>query len=97
MLACGPTSSPAASPRLTGRREHSGLIVNTIAWAYGAYLGNVPCDTAEAVAARPAFGFAHDLRPRNVAAVAVAPAIWAPPRHRSTWAGRSPRSRAIPA
>src|SRR6266702_7581788 len=66
-----------------------------------AHLGNVPYDTAEAAAARPVFGFAHDLRPRNVAAVAVAPPSG---RHRDTGVpgpggrrarGRSPRDEAI--
>jgi NAD(P)-dependent dehydrogenase (short-subunit alcohol dehydrogenase family) len=50
-----------------------GLIINTIAWAFGTYLGNVLYDTAKAATARLAFGFAHDLRPHNVAAVAAAP------------------------
>ena len=67
------TSCQAAPLLLTGRRERPGLIINTIAWAFGAYLGNVLYDTAKAATARLAFGFAHDLRPHNVAAVAIAP------------------------
>jgi len=67
------TSCLAAPLLLADRRERPGLIINTIAWAFGAYLGNVLYDTAKAATARLAFGFAHDLRPRNVAAVAIAP------------------------
>jgi NAD(P)-dependent dehydrogenase (short-subunit alcohol dehydrogenase family) len=67
------TSHFAAPLLLTGRRQRPGLIVNTIAWAFGAYLGNVLYDTAKAATARLAFGSAHDLRPHNVAAVAIAP------------------------
>jgi NAD(P)-dependent dehydrogenase (short-subunit alcohol dehydrogenase family) len=67
------TSRFAAPLLLAGRRQRPGLIVHTIAWAFGAYLGNVFYDTAKAATARLAFGSAHDLRPHNVAAVAVAP------------------------
>ena len=67
------TSRFAAPLLLVDRREHPGLIVSTIAWAFGAYLGNVLYDTAKAATARLAFGFARDLRPGNVAAVAIAP------------------------
>jgi NAD(P)-dependent dehydrogenase (short-subunit alcohol dehydrogenase family) len=67
------TSRFAAPLLLMKPREHPRLIVNTIAWAFGAYLGNVLYDTAKAATARLAFGFAHDLRPHDVAAVAIAP------------------------
>ncbi len=67
------TSRFAAPLLIMKPREHPRLIVNTIAWAFGAYLGNVLYDTAKAATARLAFGFAHDLRPHNVAAVAIAP------------------------
>jgi len=67
------TSRQAAPLLLADRRERPGLIINTIAWAFGAYLGNVLYDTAKAATARLALGFAHDLRARNVAAVALAP------------------------
>jgi NAD(P)-dependent dehydrogenase (short-subunit alcohol dehydrogenase family) len=67
------TSRQAAPLLLNDRRERPGLIVNTIAWAFGAYLGNVVYDTAKATTARLAYGFAHDLRAHNVAAVALAP------------------------
>jgi NAD(P)-dependent dehydrogenase (short-subunit alcohol dehydrogenase family) len=67
------TSRLAAPLLLNASRERPGLIVNTIAWAFGAYLGNVVYDTAKAATARLVVGFAHDLRPHRVAAVAVAP------------------------
>lgn len=63
-----------AAPLLVRHRaERPGLILNTIAWAFGAYLGNVLYDTAKAATARLAFGMAQDLRDHRVAAVAVAP------------------------
>jgi NAD(P)-dependent dehydrogenase (short-subunit alcohol dehydrogenase family) len=55
------------------RDGRPGLIVDTIAWAFGAYLGNVYYDTAKAATIRLAFGMAQDLRPHRVAAVALAP------------------------
>ena len=50
-----------------------GLIVCTVAWAFGAYLGNAFYDAAKACLVRFAFGMACDLRERGVTAVAVAP------------------------
>jgi NAD(P)-dependent dehydrogenase (short-subunit alcohol dehydrogenase family) len=47
--------------------------VSTIAWAYGAYLGNVLYDAAKAATSRMAFGMAEDLRPHGIAALAIAP------------------------
>jgi hypothetical protein len=42
-------SSVHAAALLTNARDRRpGLIVNTIAWAFGAYLGNVLYDTAKA-------------------------------------------------
>ena len=67
------TSRQAAPLLLTDRRERPGLIINTIAWAFGAYLGNVLYDTAKTATARLALGFARDLRAGGVAAVALAP------------------------
>lgn len=51
----------------------SGLIVSTIAWAYGAYLGNLFYDVAKSAIVRLAFGMATELRPHRVAVVALAP------------------------
>jgi NAD(P)-dependent dehydrogenase (short-subunit alcohol dehydrogenase family) len=66
-------TSRYAAPLLIERRaERLGLIVNTIAWAFGAYLGNVLYDTAKAAAGRMAFGMAQELRARRVVAVALA-------------------------
>jgi NAD(P)-dependent dehydrogenase (short-subunit alcohol dehydrogenase family) len=66
-------SSRYAAPLLLERRaKRPGLIVNTIAWAFGAYLGNVLYDTAKAATARMAFGMAQELQARRVAAVALA-------------------------
>jgi NAD(P)-dependent dehydrogenase (short-subunit alcohol dehydrogenase family) len=66
-------SSRYAAPLLLERRgERPGLVVNTLAWAFGAYLGNVLYDTAKAATARMAFGMAQELRPHGVAAVALA-------------------------
>jgi len=45
----------------------------TIAWAQGAYTGSAFYDAAKACIARFAFAMAHDLRERQVAAVAIAP------------------------
>jgi NAD(P)-dependent dehydrogenase (short-subunit alcohol dehydrogenase family) len=61
------------TPLMLGRPPgEPGLIVNTIAWAYGAYLGNVAYDTAKAATARMAFGMANELRRHHIAAVALA-------------------------
>ena len=51
----------------------SGLIVSTIAWSFGEFLGNVYYDTAKAAIARMMFGMATELRPHAVAAIALAP------------------------
>jgi dehydrogenase/reductase SDR family member 1 len=62
-----------AVPLMLGRPAgEPGLIANTIAWAFGAHLGNVLYDTAKAAAARMAFGMAQQLRAHHVAAVALA-------------------------
>lgn len=63
----------AAALLIEQRRTRPGLVLSTIAWAYDAYLGNVLYDTAKAATARMAFGMAHDLRPHDVAALALAP------------------------
>jgi NAD(P)-dependent dehydrogenase (short-subunit alcohol dehydrogenase family) len=51
----------------------AGLIISTVAWAAGDYLGNVVYDSAKAAIIRMVFGMAEELRPRGIAAVAVAP------------------------
>jgi NAD(P)-dependent dehydrogenase (short-subunit alcohol dehydrogenase family) len=49
-----------------------GLIVSTVAWAYGRYIG-LFYDVAKAAVIRMAFGLAQELRPHGIAAVALAP------------------------
>jgi NAD(P)-dependent dehydrogenase (short-subunit alcohol dehydrogenase family) len=67
-------ASRQAAPLLIEQRtRRPALIVHTIAWAFGAFLGNVIYDTAKAATARLAFGSGHQLRPHRVAAVALAP------------------------
>jgi NAD(P)-dependent dehydrogenase (short-subunit alcohol dehydrogenase family) len=69
----GFVASRFAAPLLLERRdERPGLVVGTIAWAFGAYLGNVLYDAAKAVTARMAFGMAQELREHRVASVALA-------------------------
>jgi NAD(P)-dependent dehydrogenase (short-subunit alcohol dehydrogenase family) len=63
-------SSRFAAPLLL---ERGGLIVGTVAWAFGDYLGNLIYDAAKATVARLAFGMAQELRPYGVASVALAP------------------------
>ena len=67
-------ASRAAAPILLEARDRRpGLIVHTIAWGFGVFLGNVLYDTAKAATARLAFGTAQHLRPHSVASVALAP------------------------
>jgi NAD(P)-dependent dehydrogenase (short-subunit alcohol dehydrogenase family) len=67
-------ASRAAAPLLIEHRDRRpGLIVHTLAWAFGAFLGNVVYDTAKAATARLAFGTAEQLRAQRVAVVALAP------------------------
>jgi len=53
--------------------QPQGLIVNTVAWAFDAYLGNLFYDVAKAAMVRMAFGMAQELREHNITAVALAP------------------------
>ncbi|MGI8550364.1 MAG: SDR family NAD(P)-dependent oxidoreductase [Dehalococcoidia bacterium] len=64
-------ASRFAAPLLI--EQGTGLIVNTVAWAFDEYLGNLFYDVAKAAIVRMAFGMAHELRPHGVAAVALAP------------------------
>jgi NAD(P)-dependent dehydrogenase (short-subunit alcohol dehydrogenase family) len=54
-------------------RQPGGLIVSTIAWAYDDYLRNIFYDVSKAAILRMIHGMAHELRPHNVATVALAP------------------------
>jgi NAD(P)-dependent dehydrogenase (short-subunit alcohol dehydrogenase family) len=62
-----------AVPLLLASSRQPRLIISTIAWAYGAYMGNVLYDTAKAATSRMAFGMAQELRPHGIAALAIAP------------------------
>ncbi|HVZ41785.1 MAG TPA: SDR family NAD(P)-dependent oxidoreductase [Candidatus Kapabacteria bacterium] len=53
--------------------QRSGLIVNTVAWDRGLYLGNLFYDVAKAAIVRLAFAMAQELKPHGVVAVALAP------------------------
>jgi NAD(P)-dependent dehydrogenase (short-subunit alcohol dehydrogenase family) len=66
-------ASRCAATLMISQRRRAGLIVHTIAWAFGSFLGNVLYDTAKAATARLAYGTAQQLRPHRVAAVALAP------------------------
>jgi NAD(P)-dependent dehydrogenase (short-subunit alcohol dehydrogenase family) len=67
--------SQLAAPLLMDRTESDrpGLIASTVAWAYGARLGNAVYDVAKAALGRLAFVMADELRPHRVAAVAITP------------------------
>lgn len=64
-------ANTVAAPMMIARGR--GLIVATIAWAFGAYLGNAYYDSAKAAIARLMFGLGTELRPHGVTAVALAP------------------------
>ncbi len=64
-------ASRLAAPQMLPQR--SGLIINIVAWAFGDYLGNLFYDVAKAATIRMAYGMAHELRPHNITAVALAP------------------------
>lgn len=64
------TSARLASLILARSR---GLIVNTVAWLHGDYMGNLYYETAKAAIVRMTFGMAQELRARGLSAVALAP------------------------
>jgi NAD(P)-dependent dehydrogenase (short-subunit alcohol dehydrogenase family) len=53
--------------------DGSRLIVNTVAWAFDEYLGNLWYDVAKAAAIRMVQGLARELAGADIAAVALAP------------------------
>jgi NAD(P)-dependent dehydrogenase (short-subunit alcohol dehydrogenase family) len=65
------TASRLAAPLMMARR--SGLIVNTTFWDRGKCLSNLPYDLAKTAINRLAYVLALELRPFNVAAVALSP------------------------
>lgn len=54
-------------------RQSRGLIVNTVAWLHGDYLGNLYYDTAKAAIVRMTEGMSRELRPHGIAVVALSP------------------------
>lgn len=54
-------------------RQSRGLIVNTVAWLQGDYIGNLYYDTAKSAILRMTYGMSQELRPRGVTVVALAP------------------------
>jgi NAD(P)-dependent dehydrogenase (short-subunit alcohol dehydrogenase family) len=67
--------SQLAAPMLLDRTEADGpaLIASTVAWSFGRPIGNAVYDMAKAALVRLANVTARELRPHNVAAVAIAP------------------------
>ena len=53
--------------------QRQGLIINITAWDRDKFLGNVFYDVAKAAINRMTYGMARELRPHNVAAIALAP------------------------
>jgi NAD(P)-dependent dehydrogenase (short-subunit alcohol dehydrogenase family) len=64
-------NEPSPGPSLQGRGNP--LIINTVGWAYDEYLANLCYDVSKAAIIRMIRGMAHELRPHNVATVALAP------------------------
>ena len=65
------TASRLAAPIMIARQ--GGLIINTVAWDRGLYLGNLFYDLAKAATVRMAWGMALELRAHGVAVLALAP------------------------
>src|SRR5262249_13067350 len=74
-----------AVPLLLANRR--GLIVHTTAWDRDKYLGNLFYDVAKAAVNRPAFGMARELRPHDVAVIALAPGFVRTERVLAAFAG----------
>ncbi len=75
MFTCGLRAHFAASrlavPLMLSQK--SGLIVNTIAWVQGKYTRHLYCDVVKQATARMTYGMALELKPHNIACVALAP------------------------
>ncbi|HKB41239.1 MAG TPA: SDR family NAD(P)-dependent oxidoreductase [Gemmataceae bacterium] len=82
------TASRLAVPLLlaTGR----GVIVHTTAWDRDNYLGNLFYDVAKAAVNRMAYGMARELRPHNIAVLALAPGFVRTERVEAAFAGAGP-------
>jgi dehydrogenase/reductase SDR family protein 1 len=66
-------AASASAPAMIARRR--GLIVNISFWAAELYEGNAIYGASKAAANKMAADFAHELRPHNVAAVALYPGL----------------------
>lgn len=90
------TTCSAVPLMLTGGQ---GLIVHTTAWDRDKYLGNLFYDLAKAAVQRLAFGMARELRPHNLAVVALAPGFVGTERVLAAFAaaGRTPGNLESPA
>jgi NAD(P)-dependent dehydrogenase (short-subunit alcohol dehydrogenase family) len=64
-------ASCLAAPLMIERRQ--GLIVNTTFWDRNKVLSNLPYDLAKAAINRMAYAMGVELRPHNIAAVALSP------------------------
>ena len=64
-------ASRLAAPLMIERRQ--GLLVNTTFWDRGKVLSSLPYDLAKAAINRMAYAMAVELRPHNIAAVALSP------------------------
>jgi NAD(P)-dependent dehydrogenase (short-subunit alcohol dehydrogenase family) len=64
-------ASRLAVPLMLAHRR--GLIVHTTAWDRDKYLGNLFYDLAKATVNRMAFSMARELKPHDIAVIAVAP------------------------
>jgi NAD(P)-dependent dehydrogenase (short-subunit alcohol dehydrogenase family) len=64
-------TSRFAAPLMLSRTE--GLIINITAWDRDKFLVNVFYDVAKAAINRMTYGIALELRPHNIAAIALAP------------------------
>jgi NAD(P)-dependent dehydrogenase (short-subunit alcohol dehydrogenase family) len=53
--------------------QPGGLVISTVAWSYGDYLGNLCYDVSKAAIVRMIQDMSRDLRPHGVAAIALAP------------------------
>jgi NAD(P)-dependent dehydrogenase (short-subunit alcohol dehydrogenase family) len=54
-------------------KQQVGLIINTVAWLHGDYLGNLYYDAAKAAIVRCTLGMAQELKPYGVPVIALAP------------------------
>jgi NAD(P)-dependent dehydrogenase (short-subunit alcohol dehydrogenase family) len=66
-----------------------GLVVSTLAWDRGLYLGNLVYDAAKAAIGRMVFGMAHELRDHGITVLGLAPGFMRTERVMAVHAKRS--------